>query len=73
METINITKKALTELSRFQKFTGRDCPSINVMWFDWKEGDYIENGITKRFCGSKYMVAVIGSKKEAIDYISVFN
>jgi len=66
MEKINITKKSILELSIPQIF-GRGRNKINLLWFDWKEGDYVEDGITKRFAGSKYMVAVIGTKKEALN------
>ena len=66
METIRITKKALAEQARDQVFTGRGT-KINVIWFDWKSGDYVENGITKSFTGSKYMVAVVGTKKQALE------
>lgn len=68
MEAINITKKKLKETVREQTFTGGRV-KINVLWFDWKDGEYIENGITKRFCGAKYMVASMLTKKETLDHM----
>lgn len=61
-----LTKKLLNETARFQTF-GRGSNKVNAIWYDWKTGDYVENGITKSFAGSKYLVAVRGTKKQATD------
>lgn len=69
METIKITKKELKETAIDQTFTGRKT-KVNCLWFDWKDGEYIEGGVTKRFCGAKYLVAGLNvSKKYVLDYM----
>lgn len=61
-----LTKKHLVDTARFQTF-GNGSNKVNAIWYDWKSGDYVENGITKSFAGSKYLVAVRGTKKQATD------
>ena len=69
MEKINITKKELAERSYQNVYTGTGT-RINAIWFDRNEGYYIEDGITKRFVGYKYMVAIFGgTKKQALDHM----
>lgn len=67
METIKITKKELKEKGYAQRFSdGRLV--INCFWFDWKVGDYIDNSISKRFGGYKFMVAGYNlTKKDVFD------
>lgn len=63
MANISITKKALKETVYEQIFTGNRV-KITVLWFDRQQGEYTENGTTKRFAGAKYMIASMLTKAE---------
>jgi hypothetical protein len=72
METAKLTKKELNETARWQTFTGHRT-KINCLWYDWKDGEYVEGGITKRFVGASFMVAGLNAtKKDVLNYAHEF-
>lgn len=54
-----MTKKEFKSMLSNQTYTGwNGCKTrINAFFFDWKFGDYKEDGINKNFRGFRYMVA----------------
>lgn len=62
-----LTKKEFVEMSHIGKYTGGGRKIIAI-FHDWKEGNYTEDGVEKRFVGYKYMYTFEHcTKKEAIN------
>jgi hypothetical protein len=51
-----MTKKDFREMASFHDYGGRKAGSLKAIFYDWKEGDYTENGINKSFRGFKFCV-----------------
>jgi hypothetical protein len=67
-----MTKKEFKSMVTDQTYTGWNGKrvKINAFFFDWKTGEYKENGINKYFGGYKFMVAANNkdiSKSELLD------
>lgn len=65
METIKISKKELRERGNHQTFRSSGV-RINCFWFDWKTGEYTDEGKTKLFGGYKFMVAGFNLQKKDV-------
>jgi len=64
-----MTKKDFKSMVTDQTYTGRGI-RINALFFDWKTGEYKENGINKYFCGYKFMLAADSKNMSKADLLN---